>query len=88
MSKNFKEFLQEKKQLNVDTTPEYRFMVAYKEKPKFGAKQEIGLVDVNPYPTGTLEIRVINQSHESARILIPEEQVEEFKQFIKKQLGL
>jgi hypothetical protein len=68
--------------------PGHAFDVKYAEKPKSGAKQDIGEVHINPYPSGEIEIRVYNHyNNDHARILIPKEQVVEFTKFAKKQLA-
>jgi hypothetical protein len=62
------------------------FQVAYKEKPASGAAQDIGMVRVNPYPGGILEIAVHDKvKNQYARVLIPADSVPEFIEFAKAQ---
>ena len=78
------------KLLNEAEGDEYKspneFQVAYKEKPASGAAQDIGMVRVNPYPGGDLEIAVYNRvKNEYGRVIIPADSVAEFIEFAKAQ---
>lgn len=78
------------KLLNESEGDEYKspneFQVAYKEKPASGAAQDIGMVRIDPYPTGALEIAVHDKNkNQYARVIIPKESVQEFIEFAKAQ---